>query len=71
MSAPPCDPAPKPTERETLRACFMALLKIDERRCFAEDIPHENGNYECRCASCGEKFLGHKRRITCKTCVVP
>lgn len=38
-------------------------------RDWPEDFPHENGNYENYCFRCGETFLGHKRRMTCKKCV--
>jgi hypothetical protein len=33
-----------------------------------EDFKHENGNYQCQCLTCGQLFIGHKRRITCKVC---
>ena len=33
-----------------------------------EDAAHENGNYMCMCSHCGAQFIGHKRRVTCKTC---
>lgn len=39
-----------------------------ERRSWPEDFPHENGNYTCKCCHCGEEFIGHKRRVTCKLC---
>jgi hypothetical protein len=39
-----------------------------ERRSWSEDFEHENGNYFGTCATCGEEFLGHKRRTTCKLC---
>ena len=35
---------------------------------FVEDFPHENGMYQHICLNCKEKFIGHKRRLTCKTC---
>jgi len=35
---------------------------------YVEDFPHENGMYMHICVNCKEKFLGHKRRIHCKTC---
>lgn len=28
----------------------------------------DNGNYQCRCVTCGESFTGHKRRVVCKAC---
>lgn len=37
-------------------------------RNWPEDASHENGNYECRCCTCGNLFVGHKRRVTCKVC---
>jgi hypothetical protein len=33
-----------------------------------EDFAHENGNYRCRCISCGDSFNGHKRRAVCRVC---
>jgi hypothetical protein len=37
-------------------------------RDWQEDAGHENGQYWCRCGSCGESFVGHKRRATCREC---
>lgn len=37
-------------------------------RDWIEDAPHENGNYQCKCSTCGNTFIGYKRRITCKAC---
>lgn len=37
-------------------------------RNWTEDASHENGNYECICAACGQHFTGHKRRVVCKAC---
>lgn len=33
-----------------------------------EDFSGENGNYQRRCSTCGNLFLGYKRRLTCKVC---
>lgn len=33
-----------------------------------EDFSHENGNYNNFCAYCGKQFIGHKRRVVCKSC---
>lgn len=33
-----------------------------------EDLDHENGTYNCKCCECGQQFMGHKRRLVCKTC---
>jgi ribosomal protein S27AE len=32
------------------------------------DSSHENGNYHSTCGTCGNLFLGHKRRLYCKKC---
>lgn len=37
-------------------------------RNWEEDLPHENGNYQCSCIKCGNFFFGHKRRVVCKVC---
>lgn len=37
-------------------------------RDWAEDTAYENGNYNCRCSTCGEIFVGYKRRVTCRVC---
>jgi len=37
-------------------------------RDWTEDAAHENGNYQCLCSTCGNTFIGHKRRVTCKAC---
>lgn len=33
-----------------------------------EDAPYENGKYLCTCLACRGTFMGHKRRVICKTC---
>lgn len=35
---------------------------------FPEDWEHENGQYENICMTCGQHFIGHKRRILCREC---
>jgi hypothetical protein len=35
-----------------------------------EDSSHENGNYGCKCSACNSMFLGHKRRVICKECLI-
>jgi hypothetical protein len=44
------------------------MLHVITERDWKEDFALENGNYECRCFECGQTFVGHKRRITCKVC---
>lgn len=39
-------------------------------RDWCEDSHMENGNYICKCIDCGEKFIGHKRRVQCKKCAI-
>lgn len=39
-----------------------------EVRNWTEDFSHENGEYECKCCKCGHSFIGHKRRVLCKSC---
>lgn len=39
-------------------------------RDWPEDFGHENGEYECKCYSCGELFIGHKRRPECRKCAM-
>lgn len=50
----------------SMTGAFVTLSKGD----YPEDFPGENGNYQCICSKCGKSFLGHKRRVTCKTCFV-
>ncbi len=38
---------------------------------WTEDFPHENGRYVHRCPTCREKFIGHKRRVSCRQCAPP
>ena len=37
-------------------------------RDWPEDFSHENGNYQCLCHACGHGFVGHKRRVVCRSC---
>ena len=41
------------------------------KRDWTEDAAHENGEYSCLCSTCGNRFVGHKRRVTCKACTHP
>lgn len=36
-----------------------------------EDFTHENGDYLCQCVTCGKPFIGHKRRVVCRSCAMP
>ena len=42
----------------------------DSERSFPEDYNHENGQYVNKCFGCNKFFMGHKRRVTCKSCEV-
>lgn len=44
---------------------------LKRSRDWPEDAEHENGNYSCRCYSCGNEFIGHKRRVVCRACAIP
>ena len=50
------------------RPCGDELHPPYTAKCWPEDASHKNGDYECRCAICGAKFYGHKRRVCCKEC---
>ena len=43
---------------------------IHSKHHWPEDFKHENGNYFCKCNTCGADFVGHKRRVQCKSCFV-
>jgi hypothetical protein len=55
-----------------LEAQVAALLSHSSNRLnepsFPEDKDTENGHYFCTCVDCGCIFVGHKRRIQCRTC---
>lgn len=40
-------------------------------RDWEEDFAHENGNYFNKCVRCNNMFMGHKRRVVCKSCAAP
>lgn len=52
----------------------LAMTALDtpthapEPRDWPEDFTDENGNYNCLCSICGNRFIGYKRRIICKLC---
>ncbi len=48
----------------------MSATNSHSAKDWPEDFDHENGNYSCRCSTCGATFTSHKRRTTCKECVV-
>jgi succinate dehydrogenase/fumarate reductase-like Fe-S protein len=45
------------------------VFKINNERSFIEDFKLDNGCYENICSTCGKRFHGHKRRVTCKKCI--
>ena len=52
--------------QKSMEAVCNAVPNSD--RDWPEDFDHENGNYECKCLTCGNMFRGHKRRVICKVC---
>ena len=46
----------------------MAWMKGTHHCDWTEDFEHENGNYHCRCEICRADFIGHKRRVVCRSC---
>lgn len=42
----------------------------ESERSWKEDYDHENGQYVNRCHVCELYFVGHKRRVICKSCAV-
>jgi hypothetical protein len=51
-----------------VRLCIDAGSAPPAQRNWPEDAGHENGNYECLCVECEQPFIGHKRRVLCKSC---
>jgi len=56
-------------KEEIYKSVDKLIKSIDERSNFPEDYEEENGIYINICIMCGEDFIGHKRRQTCKLCV--
>jgi len=46
-------------------------IMVASPRDWPEDFKLENGKYQCGCTNCGNHFIGHKRRVTCKVCATP
>lgn len=61
------------TLRVKLRRVPKGWLQVGSveiaKRSWTSDFNHENGRYGNLCSKCGKLFLGHKRRITCRTCI--
>lgn len=53
-----------------MKETTISITKAINSGDFVDDFPHENGMYEHICFNCKERFIGHKRRITCKTCEI-
>lgn len=56
-------------DRTRMQAVISASLGNPERD-FPEDYGHENGQYQNRCCVCNNLFLGYKRRVVCKKCLL-
>jgi len=59
-----------PKIRQWLRLYSVPSATQPTSRDWTEDAAHENGEYSCTCSTCGNLFIGHKRRVTCKVCHV-
>ena len=46
-------------------------IPLPSDRDWKEDFSHENGNYVNKCIECGNRFMGHKRRVICRSCSEP
>jgi hypothetical protein len=53
---------------ESAQRAERQVEAVDPAANWPEDAGHENGKYECVCASCGRHFIGHKLRMTCRLC---
>lgn len=74
------DDVPEDRQREVCAGMIAAIQDYDLARAalqpdkgerggdWPEDFSHENGEYQCRCVECGSVFIGHKRRVVCRTC---
>ncbi len=57
------------SQRTTPEAVVARMdAKAPENRNWTEDYAGGENQYECQCSTCGSKFYGHKRRVTCKAC---
>lgn len=56
------------TAAEALRKAIARAQSGQPARDWPEDAAHDNGQYQCICATCGTSFVGHKRRVWCKAC---
>lgn len=57
----------KPEQIEQLERLRKSLCR-ETASDWIEDTSHENGNYMNICVLCKCEFVGHKRRVVCKTC---
>lgn len=52
-------------------AAAAPSLTAPTDRDWTEDAGGENGSYQGKCVICGSGFIGHKRRVVCRTCHDP
>lgn len=52
-------------------SCKKTETPAPVQRDWLEDAGHENGKYQNLCSQCGNLFVGHKRRVTCRDCARP
>lgn len=55
---------------DQIKSHEAAVKRMEEltSRSWLEDQGHENGDYFNKCIVCGEQFIGHKRRLVCRSC---
>ena len=47
---------------------ILALEMMGDPKNWTQDAGHENGCYQNHCVECETMFLGHKRRMICRSC---
>lgn len=52
----------------TTKTTVLIPRDVNIEKSWQEDFSHENGNYTNCCIECKKLFLGHKRRVICKSC---
>jgi len=52
----------------TRQEFYGAGTSLNCPRHFDEDWPEGLARDDCTCSRCGNPFVGHKRRTTCKIC---
>lgn len=61
-------PEINPSDIETPQGYRLLKDTTHAERSWSEDTSLENGNYSNTCCNCFRSFIGHKRRVICKSC---